>query len=312
MEYKTTQFTVDELKIEATKIGIKGGGNWHTLWKEYQGTPTDGYLTYQKMGDITGQFVEIEYYEKPNPKNEKYPFKTITKIKPTIKSTEAEKVPKGMIKLDPGISIKSEPDWDRINADKQHSIVLQVAMKLAVQSFPPTKAKLTDADYEEIEVRMVKFNAIMEKYLGGVTMKEPKKNKFSPLVQAKWNEFDKYIEENKAIGKDSYKKVRNWLDRLTDPTTKVLTEQLAKLNASLEPKVSSKYKSYHESLITACCDTLKTKDRLPVIQTLTNMVKAWDIKGLEELSDTSENQCLNLLEEFDKQLKEEDEENLPY
>ncbi len=201
-------------------------------------------------------------------------------------------------------------DWDKINADKDYLISLTVALKIAVASMP-IKPKLTDKDYEEIEVRMVKFNAIRNKYLG-VTMPVEAQNKpkFSPLVQAKWDEFDKCLEENKDV-KD-YKKVRTWLDGLKDPTTKVLTEQLSKLKETLNPKSESKYSSHHESLITACCDTLKTKDRLPVIQTLDIMVKKWGIAGTEELSDTSENQCLNLLEEFDKQQVAEQNQNLPY
>ena len=211
---------------------------------------------------------------------------------------------------DPTNPQANSPDWDRINADKQHSITLQVAVKLAVQSFP-VKPKLTDKDYEEIEVRAVKFKAIIDKYLGIVQIKPEQKAKFSPLVQAKWDEFDKFLNENKdKMDADVYKLTHEWLDNLKDPTTKKLTENLAKLKERL--KSDSKYSSYHESLITACCETLKTKDRLPVIQTLNNMVKKWGIDGTEELSDTSENQCLNLLEEFDKQQVAEQDDNLPY
>ena len=201
-------------------------------------------------------------------------------------------------------------DWDKINADKDYLISLTVTLKIAVASMP-IKPKLTDKDYEEIEVRMVKFNAIRNKYLG-VTMPVEAQNKpkFSPLVQAKWNEFDKYLTENKdTLKTEDYKKTRAWLDGLKDPTTKVLTEQLSKLKGTLE---TSKYAQYHESLITACCETLKIKDRLPIIQTLDIMVKKWDIDGTEELSDTTENQCLNLLEEFDKQQVVEQEDGLPY
>ncbi len=215
--------------------------------------------------------------------------------------------------------VKDEPvydntDWDKINADKDYKISLTVALKIAVASMP-IKPKLTDKDYEEIEVRMVKFNAMRSKYLGVVHEQKPKvsEHKFSPLVQAKWDEFDKYLEENKAkLSADDYKVTRGWLDGLKDPTTKQLIENLSKLKERLNPKTTSKYAQYHESLITACCETLKTEDRLPVIQTLNNMVKAWGIDGIEELSDTSENQCLNLLEEFDKQQVAEADQNLPY
>ncbi len=171
------------------------------------------------------------------------------------------------------------------------------------------------------DIISMRLDALEKKVFGKVTEQtttkpeqEPEKpepkSKFPPLVQAKWDEFDKCLEENKDV-KD-YKKVRTWLDGLKDPTTKVLTEQLSKLKETLNPKSESKYSSHHESLITACCDTLKTKDRLPVIQTLDNMVKAWKIEGTEELSDTSENQCLNLLEEFDKQQVAEQDDNLPF
>ncbi len=203
-------------------------------------------------------------------------------------------------------------DWDKINADKDYLISLTVALKIAVASMP-IKPKLTDKDYEEIEVRMVKFNAIRNKYLGVVHEQKPKvsEHKFSPLVQAKWDEFDKYLTDT-TMDQEIYKTTREWLDGLKDPTTKQLVENLSKLNEKLNPKSESKYSSHHESLITACCDTLKITDRLSVIQTLDIMVKKWGIEGTEELSDTSENQCLNLLEEFDKQQVAEQDDDLPF
>ncbi|MEE9573039.1 MAG: hypothetical protein V3W20_08330 [Candidatus Neomarinimicrobiota bacterium] len=143
--------------------------------------------------------------------------------------------------------------------------------------------------------------------------KSEQKAKFSPLVQAKWDEFDKYLNDNKdTMDEEVHKTTREWLDTREDPTTKYLVENLSKLQEKLKPKTTGEYKQHHESLITACCDTLKTKDRLPVIQTLNIMVNAWKIEGLEKLSETTENQCLNLLEEFDKQQVAEQSDNLPY
>ncbi len=141
--------------------------------------------------------------------------------------------------------------------------------------------------------------------------KAQNKPKFSPLVQAKWDEFDKYLTDT-TMDQEIYKTTREWLDGLKDPTTKQLVENLSKLNEKLNPKSESKYAQHHESLITACCNTLKITDRLSVIQTLDIMVKKWGIEGTEELSDTSENQCFNLLEEFDKQQVAEQDDNLPY
>lgn len=306
-ETLTTQFEVETVEVAKDKIKLKGGGFYWSIWKkDIEDNDSKGYLAYQTLGDIAGKTVEVSYWEAENKQNSKYPFKNINTIdiiyssEEDIKSTDWEQSGKTDYE-------KSEKDWDKINATKDHKILLQVAAKLAVQTYP-VKDKFTDKDYDEIEVRTVKFNAMMNKYLGGVVMKEPKK-KFSPLVQTKWDEFDMYLTENK-FKIVSYDKVRTWLDNLKDPTTQILTEQLAKLKDSLDPK-TSEYKSYHESLITACCDTLKTKDRLPVIQTLTNMVKKWDI-GLEKLFETSENQCLDLLEEFDKRLKEDSLNELPY
>ena len=51
---------------------------------------------------------------------------------------------------------------------------------------------------------------------------------------------------------------------------------------------------------------------MPIIQTLDIMVKAWKIEGLDGLSHTSENQCLNLAEEFDKKQTSDQDEDLPY
>lgn len=296
IKFKTNLPYVVRLKYDQPKDGKGEYGDYWIYGVEYEGEDytfianlnlhTMLSLSHYKKGDLL-EIMKVEG-------NDNKTFFEVEQLsEDDIKSTEQP----------PG-KTEAGPDWNKINADKQHSIVLQVAMKLAVQSFP-VKAKLIDKDYEEIEIRTVKFNAIMGKYLG-VVMKEPE-HKFSPLVQAKWDEFDKFLESHKDV--ENYKKVRSWLDNLTDPTTKVLTKQLAKLKESL---VLGEYESYHESLITACCETLKTKDRLPVIQTLNNIVKSWNIEGLEKLSDTTENQCLNLLEEFDKQLKEEIDSSLPY
>jgi len=146
---------------------------------------------------------------------------------------------------------------------------------------------------------------------------KPKKEFKNIFVQKKWNEFDKWIEENKIkLAADMYITSRKWLDNLDDRTdTKQLTINLDKLKQQIknEPQTSeSKYKNYHEDLITECAKLLATEDRLPVIQTLDNMVKAWKADGLEQLSDVSENECLNLLEEFDKQQVAEQDQGLPY
>ncbi len=139
--------------------------------------------------------------------------------------------------------------------------------------------------------------------------------KFTPLIQHQWDEFDKYLNSNKAkLPKDVYSAARKWLDEIKKPTVEKLILNLSKVKGQeSKDKVSSDgYESYHESLITACCDTLKTKDRLPVIQTLNILVRKWKIEGKEKLKDCTENECLNLLEAFDKQLKDDDEADLPY
>lgn len=148
----------------------------------------------------------------------------------------------------------------------------------------------------------------------------PKKVFKNIFVQKKWNEFNKWLEEYaEKLDKEMYDTARKWLDKLDDRTdTKQLTINLAKLKKQIADgpeaeKSDSKYKRYHEDLITEIAKILKTDDRAPIVQTLTNMVKSWKIEGLEELSDASENQCINLLAEFDQmQLDEKKEPDLPY
>ncbi len=145
---------------------------------------------------------------------------------------------------------------------------------------------------------------------------KPKKVFKNVFVQKKWDEFDKWIEENKTkLDTDMYDTSRKWLDKLERTDTRQLTINLDKLKNQIKNESQSsesKYKAYHDDLITECAKLLATKDRLPVIQTLDNMVKAWKIEGSEQLSDVSENECLNLLEEFEKQQKTEQDDDLPY
>ena len=293
IKFKTNLPYVVRLKYDKPKDGTGQYGDYWIYGVEYEG---EEYSFIANLGLHTllskhkkGDLVEIMKVEDDDKKSH---FELESLSESDIKSTG-----------------KTEPNWDRINADKQHAITLAIAMKLAVHSLP-VKVKLGDKDYEEIEVRMVKFNAIMKKYLG-VTMKEPVKPKFSPLVQAKYDEIDKYLNENKdKMDSDIYNARQEWLKNLKDPTTKFLTESLAKLKEKTEP--TGDYESYHESLITACCDTLKTKDRLPVIQTLNILIRKWEIDGKEKLKDCTENECLNLLDEFDKAQVAEQEADLPY
>ncbi|KKK64514.1 hypothetical protein LCGC14_2983430, partial [marine sediment metagenome] len=173
---------------------------------------------------------------------------------------------------------------------------LEDLMKQNLQLGEPEKVKKLDPSITDNEQKQEKTE---------------QKAKFTPLVQAKYDEIDKYLNENKdKMDSAVYKARIEWLNNLKDPTVKFLIESLSKLKEKTEP--TGEYQQYHESLITACCDTLKTKDRLPVIQTLNILVRKWKIDGKEKLKDCTENECLNLLEAFDKQLKDDDEQDLPY
>lgn len=141
-----------------------------------------------------------------------------------------------------------------------------------------------------------------------------KESKFSPAVQKELDAFHKWLADNKDKLKEGvYDTTTKWLKGLERPTVEKLLKNRALIKSQIKNDESTgKYRDYHESLITNCCETLKTEDRLPVIQTLDILVKKWGIEGLEKLSETTENQCLNLSEDFDKLQKEEDEEDLPY
>lgn len=143
---------------------------------------------------------------------------------------------------------------------------------------------------------------------------EEKKKEFAPEIQREWDVFHKYLEDNKdKLKQGTYDTAMIWLKGLEFPTVEKLLKNLAGVKSQLtSATVSGEYKSYHDELITTCCQTLKTESRLPVIQTLTNMVKAWGLDGLEKLSDTTENQCIDLLAAFDQQLKDDQEDDLPF
>jgi hypothetical protein len=167
----------------------------------------------------------------------------------------------------------------------------------------------------------MRLDALEKKVFGKTTelkeVKTAEKPTINVFVQKKADMFKEFLKDNEdKLPKDIYDTSKKWIEDLDleKANTKQLTVNLDKIKKQIiEPKTESgKYESYHEELITACCETLKTKDRLPIIQTLNNMVKGWNIEGTEKLSDASENECLNLLEQFDNQLKEEDSQNLPY
>lgn len=304
IKFKTNLPYVVRLKYDSPKEKTGEYGDYWIYGVEYE-SETYSFIANLNLHTMLshykkGTLLEIMKVEDDDKKSH---FEVEVLSEKDIKSSDYDQ-PSGKTDYD-------KPDWDRINADKQNSIVLQVAMKLAVQSLP-AKVKLGDKDYEEIETRMVKFNAIMSKYLSAVMPEQ--KAKFPPLIQAEYDKFDKYLNDNKdTMDPEVYKTSSEWLHGLKTPTVEKLVLNLFNLKEKLKPKEpAGEYKQYHESLITACCDTLKSKDRLPVIQTLTNIVKKWGIEGLDKLSETTENQCLDLLAAFDQQLKDEDEQDLPY
>lgn len=145
--------------------------------------------------------------------------------------------------------------------------------------------------------------------------KDEPESKFAPAIQTEWDAFHKWIEDNKdKLAPGTYNTAIIWLNGLEKPTVEKLLKNLALIKSQIKiiDEPTGEYRECHESLITNCCEILKTKDRLPVIQTLDNMVKKWGIDGIEKLSDTSENQCLNLVDAFDNLQREEDEADLPY
>jgi len=196
-----------------------------------------------------------------------------------------------------------DKDWDKINADKDHLISLTVALKMAVGSMP-IKDKLTDKDYDEIEVRMVKLNAIRSKYLevtiqNEVHSKEKADKKFPKLVQVQWDNFSKYLEDNKdKVTADVYTTTREWLDTLSETVTNLkVMANFKKFKTLVE---GEEYQDYHEELIAECNKLVKTVDRDGIIALLDQIVFNWHIPELEKLIQTTDNQCLSLLEEFEK------------
>ena len=141
--------------------------------------------------------------------------------------------------------------------------------------------------------------------------------KLTKLALKEWLLFDKYLEENKdKISVDIYTATREWLDTRNSKVAnmKIISnfDKFKKTVESASEATPTEYESYHESLIKSCMGTAKS-DRDTVIALLDQLVFRWHIFGLEKLIETTENQCLNLLEEFDeihKQPKESIEEIL--
>ena len=130
----------------------------------------------------------------------------------------------------------------------------------------------------------------------------PNYKDFSEEVQAEWDDFDKYLNDNKDnLDKDSYIVTRHWLDTLSaNRTVEDLKRNRGKVELQMQKKSSGKYKDYHEDLITECCKLIDAKDRVDVIAKLNTLIGKWDIEKLDDLSKTTENQCLTLLENFEK------------
>ena len=304
-EYKSIKFKFNlpyVVKFRYDKPYEKKGGEYGDFMiygVEYEGEDctfiaSDGLheqLSKYKKGDM----VEIIKIDDDNKKSH---FEVEQLSEKDIKSTDS-----------PGADKPSyDKDWDKINADKDYLISLTVALKMAVASMP-TKATLTDKDYEEIEIRMVKINAIRTKYLG-VTIQNPVHNeekadkKLPKLVQVQWDKFDAYLEENKAtISADDYKVTRSWLDNLSDEVTNL--KLLANFNKFKEKVEGKEYESYHEELITECSKLVPKTEREGVIALLDQIVFNWHNIGQTKLIQTSENECLNLLEEFENIHKKE-------
>ncbi len=200
-------------------------------------------------------------------------------------------------------------------ADNPHVFpVVSVDCAMDIEELMAQNLKLLPTANKQIEEK--KDPTTKEIPASAKKQKSDEKTKFTPLIQHQWDEFDKYLNDNKAkLPEKAYNTAREWLDGIKKPTVEKLILNLSKIKTQEskdEVPSDGYYKSYHESLITACCDTLKTKDRLPVIQTLNILVRKWGIDGQEKLKDCTENECLNLLDEFDKAQVAEQEADLPY
>jgi len=306
-EYKSIKFKFNLPYIVTLKYDkpIEKEGKYGMFWvygviyqkEEYSfiaNTDLHGQLKQFKKDDIV-EIIKIDDGDK------KFHFEVEQLSHEDIKSTNSPGVEKTQY---------GEKDWDKINADKDYLISLTVALKIAVASMP-IKATLTDKDYEEIEIRMVKLNAIRTKYLGGVTMQDHvvEKPKLSKLVQQQWDIFDKYLEENKAkLSADDYKVTRGWLDNLSDSVTNL--KIIANLKKLKEKVKSTEYQDYHEELISECNKLIPKTDREGVIALLDQLVFNWHNIGQSQLIQASENECLNLLEEFDEIHKQPEKETL--
>ena len=119
------------------------------------------------------------------------------------------------------------------------------------------------------------------------------------LALVEWDKFDNYLSENiGTIPTEMYDMARQWLDSRTKDVTNL--KIISNFKTFKEKAESDPYLQYHNSLIDACMGTLKTKDRKNAIKLINGIIAHWQIDGLVELHQATENQCLNILEEFDK------------
>ena len=145
MTNPTKQFKVESIENTETKVTLKGGGFYWSIWKNHE-----IYPIYQEMEDIAGKDIEVEYYEKPNPKNAEFPFKNVVGII-FIDSYEEVGVKSSTKVADTDLS-NAKTDWDRVNFEKDTKIGVYNAMKCATSAYP-VKDTWTKPDYDEIENR---------------------------------------------------------------------------------------------------------------------------------------------------------------
>jgi len=128
--------------------------------------------------------------------------------------------------------------------------------------------------------------------------KKNESKKLSPLALKEWLLFDAYLEKNKdKITVPIYKATREWLDTRNEKVTNM--KIISNFKTFKEKIEGEEYQDYHESLIKACMDTAKS-DRETVIALLDQLVFRWHNIDQSKLIHATENQCLNLLEEFDE------------
>jgi len=138
----TKTITISGIEQKEGKYSIKDEkGVYYSFFSDWKGVATDPYNEFKGLNVQIGDTWAIEYEEKPNPKNEKYPYKNIRHFtRPTkAEALSTDPLPNGGSKLD-----QKEQRIEKMFDEKQDNIKWLNALNNAILLVANGKADKED------------------------------------------------------------------------------------------------------------------------------------------------------------------------